>query len=169
MIKKLFHGSNVAIEAIDLSKSLADKDFGKGFYLTDIESRAIAMAQRRVRIMGHGEPIVSVFEFDDDCLLQGNLNVKIFPDEVSAEWAEFVNANRNATQTGFTHSYDIVIGPVANDGVAFQLERYNEGVIDIDTLAKELAYRKLNRQYFFGSEKAIELLKNDEQRNKVFD
>ena len=28
MIKKLFHGSNVAITAIDLSKSLVDKDFG---------------------------------------------------------------------------------------------------------------------------------------------
>ena len=44
MIIKLFHGSNVAIETIDLSKSLADKDFGRGFYLTDIESQAMAMA-----------------------------------------------------------------------------------------------------------------------------
>ena len=100
MIKKLFHGSNVAIESIDLSKSLADKDFGKGFYLTDIESQAMAMAQRRVRIMGSGEPIVTIFEFDDDCLHQNDLKIKIFPDEVSAEWAEFVNANRNASQTG---------------------------------------------------------------------
>lgn len=159
MIKKLFHGSNVAIESIDLSKSLADKDFGKGFYLTDIELQAMAMAQRRVRIMGFGEPIVTIFEFDDDCLLQNDLNIKIFPDEVSVEWAEFVNANRNASQTGFTHQFDIVVGPVANDGVAFQLERYNEGAIDLETLAAELAYRKLNRQYFFGSEKAIERLK----------
>ena len=159
MIKKLFHGSNVAIATIDLSKSLLDKDFGKGFYLTDIESQAVAMAQRRVRIMGHGEPIVTVFEFDDSCLLNSDLNIKVFPDEVSAEWAEFVNANRNASQTGFTHPFDIVIGPVANDGVAYQLERYNEGVIDIETLARELAYRKLNRQYFFGTDKAIAQLK----------
>lgn len=159
MIKKLFHGSNVAIATIDLSKSLLDKDFGKGFYLTDIETQAVAMAQRRVRIMGHGEPIVTVFEFDDRCLLNSDLNIKVFPDEVSAEWAEFVNANRNASQTGFTHPFDIVIGPVANDGVAYQLERYNEGVIDIETLARELAYRKLNRQYFFGTNKAIAQLK----------
>lgn len=159
MIKTLFHGSNVAIATIDLSKSLADKDFGKGFYLTDIESQAVAMAQRRVRIMGHGEPIVSAFEFDDRCLLNSDLNIKVFPDEVSAEWAEFVNANRNASQTGFTHPFDIVVGQVANDGVAFQLERYNEGAIDLETLAHEVAYRKLNRQYFFGADKAIELLK----------
>ncbi len=159
MIKKLYHGSNVAIQTIDLSKSFIDKDFGKGFYLTDIEDQAMAMAQRRVRIMGTGKPIVTVFEFDDDCLLRSDLNIKIFPDEVSAEWAEFVNANRNASQTGFTHPFDIVIGPVANDGVAFQLERYNEGVIDIETLARELAYRKLNRQYFFGTDRAVALLK----------
>lgn len=159
MMKKLYHGSNVAIEAIDLSKSLADKDFGKGFYLTDIESQAMAMAQRRVRIMGTGEPVVTVFEFDDTCLQGSELNIKVFPDEVSAEWAEFVNANRNASQTGFTHPFDIVIGPVADDGVAYQLERYNEGAIDIETLARELAYRKLNRQYYFGTDQAIALLK----------
>ena len=63
------------------------------------------------------------------------------------------------SKTGFTHPFDIVIGPVANDGVAYQLERYNEGVIDIETLARELAYRKLNRQYFFGTNKAIAQLK----------
>lgn len=159
MMKKLYHGSNVAIDIIDLSKSLADKDFGKGFYLTDIESQAMAMAQRRVRIMGCGNPVVTVFEFNDDILNQNDLNVKIFPDEVTAEWADFINANRSASQTGFSHPFDIVVGPVANDGVAYQLERYNEGVIDLATLAKELAYRKLNRQYFFGTEKAIEQLK----------
>ena len=87
MIKKLYHGSNVAIEVIDLSRSLADKDFGKGFYLTDIETQAMAMAQRRVRIMGYGKPIVTVFEFDNDCMLGNDLNIKVFPDEVSAEWA----------------------------------------------------------------------------------
>lgn len=34
MMITLFHGSNVAIDEIDLSKGLRDKDFGKGFYLT---------------------------------------------------------------------------------------------------------------------------------------
>ena len=65
MIIKLYHGSNVTIHEIDLSKSLVDKDFGKGFYLTDIESQAEGMAQRRVRIMGSDSPIVTAFEFND--------------------------------------------------------------------------------------------------------
>lgn len=32
----LYHGSNVAIDKIDLAKCRPYKDFGKGFYLTDI-------------------------------------------------------------------------------------------------------------------------------------
>ena len=63
--------------------------------------------------------------------------------------------NREASVTGFRHDYDIVIGPVADDGVAFQLERYSRKMITLDTLVKELTYRHLNKQYFFGSDKAI--------------
>jgi len=66
--------------------------------------------------------------------------------------------NRKASETGFKHDYDIVVGPIANDGVAFQLQRYARRIISLDTLVKELSYRKLNRQYFFGTEKAISKL-----------
>ena len=159
MILTLYHGSNVTIETIDLSKGLANKDFGRGFYLTDILSQAEAMAFRRTRIMETGSPMITAYAFDDTCLHLTDLKVKIFPDEPCEEWAEFVNANRHYSVTGFQHPYDIVIGPVANDGVAYQLERYNERAIDLKTLVQELAYRKLNRQYFFGTTKAIEQLR----------
>ena len=32
---KLYHGSTVVIDKIDLSVSKPNKDFGKGFYLSD--------------------------------------------------------------------------------------------------------------------------------------
>lgn len=32
---KLYHGSNILIDKIDLSKSKPNKDFGRGFYLSD--------------------------------------------------------------------------------------------------------------------------------------
>ena len=155
----LYHGSNLTIDKIDLSKGLIDKDFGKGFYLTDIRSQAEEMAKRRVRIVGNGEPTVTAFSFDDSLLGYGGLKVKVFPDNPCEEWAEFVYANRHSSETGYSHSFDVVIGPVANDGVAFQLERYQEGVIDLATLTRELTFRKLNRQYFFGTEMAIKALK----------
>ena len=155
----LYHGSNVMIDVVDLSKGFLDKDFGKGFYLTDICSQAEEMAKRRVRIAGVGNPIVTAFSFDEESAVTKNLSIKKFPDIPCEEWARFIDANRHASQTGFTHPYDIVIGPVANDGVAYQLERYHEGVIDMKTLVEELTYRNLNRQFFFGTERAIAILK----------
>ena len=156
---KLFHGSNMIIDSIDLSKGMRDKDFGKGFYLTDILSQAEEMAKRRVRIMGTGKPVVTTYTFDETVLTSEELNVKVFPDNPCAEWAEFVDSNRHASETGYAHPYDIVIGPVADDGVAFQLERFHERMIDAETLARELAFKQLNRQYFFGTDKAINFLK----------
>lgn len=56
------------------------------------------------------------------------------------------------------HNFDIVIGPIADDGVAFQLELYTRQIITLETLVKELTYKKLNKQYFFGTELAISKL-----------
>lgn len=153
----LYHGSNVAIDTIKLDKCSPNKDFGQGFYLTDIEEQAVQMASRRVRISGKGEPVVSAYIFDESLLNDVGLRVKIF-DAPSEEWALFVLANREAANTGYCHGYDVVIGPVADDGVAFQLERYVRRLISLETLVEELTYRKLNKQYFFGTELSISKL-----------
>lgn len=38
---KLYHGSNTLIESIDLSRCRPYKDFGRGFYLTDIREQVL--------------------------------------------------------------------------------------------------------------------------------
>ena len=96
--------------------------------------------------------------FDESLLHDDILNVRLF-DGPSGEWALFVMANRNAREPEAVSLYDIVVGPVADDGVAFQLERYARKLITLDVLVKELTFRKLNRQYFFGTELAISKLK----------
>lgn len=53
----LYHGSNVSIEQIDLSRK--GKDFGCGFYLNAIRQQALDMAVRTTQRMKSGEPIVS--------------------------------------------------------------------------------------------------------------
>ena len=88
----LYHGSNVAIDVIDLSKSRPGKDFGKGFYLSAEKQQAIEMAESKVAFLG-GEPIVTEFEFDSNIIASGKLNVKTF-NEYSEGWARFVYDNR---------------------------------------------------------------------------
>lgn len=74
---RLFHGSNMEIKEIDLSICKPYKDFGQGFYLTDIESQAIEMARRTAKIYD-GMPMVNIYEFDEADLTNSSLKVKVF-------------------------------------------------------------------------------------------
>ena len=152
---KLYHGSNTRIEKVDLSKCKPYKDFGQGFYLTEIKEQAEQMAKRTATIYG-GEPTVSEFEFDESGLTA--LSVKQF-DEPNEEWALFVLANRSKENQQPTHSFDIVIGPVADDTIATLFRNFNDGIIDLPVLVGGLKYKKISSQYFFHTETAIKYLK----------
>ena len=78
---------------------------------------------------------------------------------MSQEWAQFILNNRHATRNGFHHNYDIVVGPIADDGVVQQLDLYEMGMITMAQLVEALRYRELNNQYYFGTERAIQYLK----------
>lgn len=153
---KLYHGTNVDFDVIDLTKSNKYKDFGQGFYLTDIRSQAEELAAKKSRLLG-GYPIIQEYEFDESVLDEEDLKVQKF-DVPTTEWAEFIFKNRNRA-SNFKHDYDIVIGPIANDGVAYLLGRYEEGTLSLEELSKKLDYKKLNSQYFFGTRKSLNHLK----------
>lgn len=152
---KLFHGTNTDIETIDLSRCQPFKDFGKGFYLTDVKKQAEYMAIRRHEQTGEGQPTLIEYEFDEKLLHGKTFRIKR-SEKPSKAWAQFILANR--LDESFKHDFDIVIGPVADDGVAFQLRRYIENYISLNQLVRELTYRKLNSQYYFGTDKAINAL-----------
>lgn len=155
---KLYHGSNVKIDQIDLTLGRINKDFGKGFYLTSLHQQAMEMAKRRALQSPESEAIVTEFIFDDSCLASSELNIKIFP-EVSEEWALFILNNRHASNTNFRHNYDIVIGPVADDGVVQQLDLYEMQIITLQQLVDSLRYKKINNQYYFGTKRSLVYLK----------
>lgn len=154
---ELYHGSNVAIDKIDLSQGHINKDFGKGFYLTTLPQQAMEMAKRKARQFLDTKPVVTTFLFDENELTSGELNVKVFH-AVSEEWAMFILQNRKASRTGFHHDYDIVVGPVADDSVVQQLDLFEMGLITLSQLVEALRYRDLNNQYFFGTERAVSKL-----------
>ena len=142
---RLYHGTNVDFDLIDIEKSNPYKDFGKGFYLTDIKEQAEGMALRKVNFFG-GVPVIQVYDFDEAALQMDKLKVKVFS-EPSEEWAVFIHNNRNRA-LDFHHDYDVVIEPIANDGVAYLLGRYEEGTITLPELVRGLEFKQLNNQYF---------------------
>lgn len=153
---KLYHGSNQKIKTIDLSKSKPKKDFGKGFYTTHLKEQAIYWSERIADRFG-GEPTVTELEFHEEAALASGLNIKVFehPDK---EWAMFVMGNRQIRNLENKLNYDIVIGPVADDNMARLFGLYDLKIIDLETVTAGLTYKKLNSQYCFLSEKALEYL-----------
>lgn len=154
---KLYHGSNVAIDVIDLSKSRPGKDFGKGFYLSADKQQAMEMAESKVAFLG-GEPIVTEFEFDEISITSGDLKVKTFH-AYTEEWAKFVFDNRENYSDTPIHDFDIIYGPIANDKVGAQIRNFKNGSIDLDELMHRIKYLKgVTFQYYFGTEAAIKTL-----------
>lgn len=154
----LYHGSNMDIDSIDLSRSSVGKDFGCGFYLTASKEQAERMGLRRARLYG-GEKVVSSFEFDEKAAREAGMSIKDF-ESYSKEWADFILANRkNDTRTQI-HDFDIVHGPVANDDVGYQIRRLLAGMITIETFLEELKYKEgITYQYFFATERSVQFLK----------
>ena len=163
----LYHGSNIKVTEIDLAKCRLYKDFGQGFYLTDLREQASQMAQRVVKLYG-GKPWVSAFSFDKEMLTKSDIKSLAF-DKPSKDWALFVLNNRNRKFKDIgdhlcnqDNKYDIVTGPVANDDIAYLFRTFSGGLIDIEALVRGLEYKTLTTQYSFHTEKALKYLQVSE-------
>lgn len=153
---KLFHGSNVSIEKVDLSKSKRYKDFGKAFYLSADEEQALKMAEAKVVQFG-GEATVTEFEFDSESLTSNELNVRLF-NSYTQDWAEFIFSNRDENQQ-FQHDYDIVYGPIADDYIGLQIRDFKRNNITFEQFLHKIQYHKgITFQYAFCTQKAIDKL-----------
>lgn len=153
----LYHGTNADFGVIDLTKSKPNKDFGQGFYLSREYTQAMDMAKTKIEQLGSGSPIVLTYESDDNAMAR--LKVLRF-DDYSEEWAKFILLNRNNSSREPAHDYDVVIGPIANDRVGVQLWKYENHSIDLPTLVHNLRnMRGITFQYYFGTERAIKILR----------
>lgn len=153
----LYHGTNKAFDTIDLTKSKPNKDFGQGFYLSKEYGQAMEMAKTKVEQLESGAPVVLTFEVNDEQL--NKLKVLHF-DAYTEEWAKFILMNRRNSTDKPMHDYDVVYGPIANDRVGVQLWKFENHAIDLQTLTANLRNMQgITFQYFFGTERAIKLLK----------
>ena len=152
----LYHGTNGDIESIDLTRGMRYKDFGKGFYLTPDKTTAIRMAQKKARLFG-GSATLITYEMDEN-VLHSDLKVKVFPEKACVEWLVFVDANRDRKNVMPIHDFDIVIGPIADDGVVLQLTNFREGIYTPEQAAAQLQDRYLDQQYYFGTERALQYI-----------
>lgn len=154
---KLYHGSNMSIDKIDLTKGRVGKDFGQGFYLSANKSQAQQMAEITTFKMATGNPTITTFEIDESIFKANDLRIKHF-EGYTEEWAKFIVKNRQNNTRQQVHDYDIVIGPIADDKVGVQIRLFTEKYINVKELVNRLTFVKPTIQYFFATEKSINYL-----------
>jgi len=159
---RVYHGSDVHIDEIDLSKSGNFKDFGRGFYVTNIfkhaQSRAVDIAQANGT-----QPVITEFEYLEEYPVTMGLKIKKF-EAISEEWVDFIVMNRNRRISHPAHSFDIVEGAIANDWVTMQIDRYIKGKISTKKLIEKIKYRELTHQICFCTSESLfslELIDDD--------
>lgn len=153
---KLYHGTNAEIQQIDLGESRVGKDYGIGFYLTPDKHIAQRQAERKLEQFGIGKACVYEYEIDEAAMSE--LRVLRF-DSYTLEWARFVLKNRkNRTRTQI-HDYDIVVGPIADDVIGYQIRRVEEGIISESQFLEEIKFHKVTIQYMFATMESIQLLR----------
>ncbi len=149
---RLYHGSTIEIQQIDLSKSKPNNDFGRAFYLSPDEGQALEMAQFRAEFE-NSTPVINVYEFDENLFQQ--FHCKRF-EKYSEDWAHFVYDHRTEPHGQTLHDYDIVYGPIADDRVGAQIARLKQGYINFDEFLRRIQYIKgITFQYAFCTHKAI--------------
>jgi len=128
---KMYHGTYMIIDTIDLTKSRNRVDFGKGFYLTDKVGTAQSWAIRKVELEGEGIPTILCYEINIDLF---RLKGQRFPDEPNLEWLDFICSNRRnnpAPSLKFEprHDFNWVSGAIADDKVVDVVAEYLRGKI----------------------------------------
>ncbi|GHU41785.1 hypothetical protein FACS1894111_04630 [Clostridia bacterium] len=166
----LYHGTTHDFTTIDVTRGKPFKDFGKGFYATEVyeHARNLALRNRDIELRRLARRSISrkvipwLYTFELDEIKLNNLNVKRF-DDANKEWVQFIVLNR--TNETPQHDYDVVIGATANDVTSRTAQLYMAGEfgeIDSDEainfFLRRIHPEHLPCQFFFGTQRAANLL-----------
>lgn len=137
----IYHGSNVVVSNPQILINGFYKDFGYGFYCTNLEKQA-----KRWALTKKGASIVNNYSYKE------NKNLKsLFFEKMSEEWLEFVVACRK----GIEHNYDIVEGPMADDQIWDYVEDYAAGKISKAAFWELVKFKYPTHQIVFCTEEAL--------------
>lgn len=140
----IYHGSNVEVPNPKILVNGHYKDFGYGFYCTNIEKQA-----KRWALTKKGASVVNNYSYAEN----PKLKLLCFP-EMTEEWLEFVGDCRR----GQMHAYDIVEGPMADDQIWDYVEDYVAGNISKEAFWALVKFKYPTHQIVFCIEEALQTL-----------
>ena len=140
----IYHGSNVEVSNPKILINGYYKDFGYGFYCTNIEKQA-----KRWALTKKGASVVNNYSY----LKNPELKILCFS-EMTEEWLDFVVACRQ----GIKHDYDMVEGPMADDTIWNYVDDFTRGEISRTAFWELVKFKYPTHQIVFCSEKALKQL-----------
>lgn len=145
--KIIYHGSNVVVNRPKILTHGFYKDFGYGFYCTNIEKQA-----KRWALMKKNKHVVNAYTYSPD----NDLN-KLYFEEMTEGWLDFVVACRS----GQEHTYDIVEEPMADDTIWDYIEDFVRGNITREAFWVLAKFKHPTHQIVFCTEKALSAINFD--------
>ncbi|MDR1322011.1 MAG: DUF3990 domain-containing protein [Gracilibacteraceae bacterium] len=140
----VYHGGYRAIEKPEIRAAKNNKDFGRGFYCTELRTQADKWAKR------FDTPIVSVYEYTP----KTGFNTLTFA-EMTDEWLDFIVACRS----GKPHNYAVVEGAMANDQIWNYIADFVGGVLTREQFWVLAKFKYPTHQIAFCAAPALECLK----------
>lgn len=140
----IYHGSNVVVTEPKIMLNGHYKDFGYGFYCTNLAKQA-----KRWALTKRGASVLNCYSY----MPQEGLAVRAFS-EMTEEWLQFVVDCRR----GIEHSFDIVEGPMADDQIWDYVEEYMAGNISKTAFWELVKFRYPTHQIVFCTEAALRTL-----------
>jgi hypothetical protein len=140
---EVYHGGYCPVESPKIIAGKYAKDFGTGFYCTELKEQAVRWAKR------YDTPTLGFYEFK----LTNNLKILHFK-EMTEEWLGFIVNCRK----GIKHDYDIVIGAMANDQIYNYISDYVNGVLTKEQFWVLAKFKRPTHQIGFCTNDALKCL-----------
>lgn len=150
----LYHGGTVIVDSPRIIQSDIGRDFGCGFYTTDIRIQAEKWARRTARIRKTDSAVLNIYEYDEAA--QKVLRIKSY-DSYSMEWLDTVIECRQ--HPSYVHGYDIMSGKIANDNVGETVQAVIDGFTPKEYALTKLAFMTANNQICFCTEQSLRYLR----------
>ncbi|MDR3237989.1 MAG: DUF3990 domain-containing protein [Spirochaetia bacterium] len=141
---RIYHGSYCAVEMPEIRPSRNNKDFGQGFYCTELQTQAERWARR------YGTPVVNVYEYTEP----HSIEVLRFP-TMTEEWLDFIVDCRN----GKPHGHEIIEGAMANDQVWNFIGDFVRGALTRKQFWVLAEFKYPTHQIVFCSQRSLACLK----------
>ena len=140
----LYHGSNVVVQKPKVLTNGHYKDFGYGFYCTNLEKQAVKWA-----LVKRKKHIVNIYDYKE------NIDLKICQfNRMTEDWLDFVVNCRK----GIEHDFDIVEGPMADDTIWDYIEDFTRGDISREAFWALVKFKYPTHQIVFCTQEALSTL-----------